>query len=302
MKAETINNEKAIDTLKVIIANGGPLEKDYSDLEMSLATLALADPQDPELALKMAPVIGSCEFLFDKVSLMGHIRTKPYGYAGDFEIIERIYQNEILREDYRLWDAYSLKHPAAEAVRNRKKYFKTLLSSKLVQRSSLTLLDIASGPARDLFEVYQELNYGKHLLSTCVEMDNKAIEYATLLTAPFSDKITFINKNIFRFSTTEQYDLVWSAGLFDYFDDKAFVRLLKGFGKWVNPGGEIVIGNFNDEHNPSRVFMELFGEWHLNHRSEHDLIGLALEAGYLNEQISVGREPENINLFLHIRC
>ena len=301
METEQINNQKALDTLRAIIANGGPAESDYQELETSLATLAMADHKDPKLAQQIAPVITSCEFLFDKISLMGHIRTKPYGYAGDFEIIERIYQNEILREDYRLWDTYSLKHPATQAVRNRKQYFKSLLRNKLGQNSTITLLDIASGPARDLFEVYQDLKYDEHLSTTCVEMDANAIEYASSLTAPFSDQITFINKNIFRFSTTEKFDLVWSAGLFDYFEDKAFIRLLKGFGNWVNPGGEIVIGNFNDEHNPSRLFMELFGEWHLNHRSEEELIRLAVKAGYSPAQISVGREGENINLFLHIK-
>lgn len=29
---------------------------------------------------------------------MGHIRTKPYGYAGDFHIIDRIYTNDTLVE------------------------------------------------------------------------------------------------------------------------------------------------------------------------------------------------------------
>jgi extracellular factor (EF) 3-hydroxypalmitic acid methyl ester biosynthesis protein len=298
METEKTNTETALDILKTIIANGGPADSDYLVLEKSLATLA--DHCDPELARQIAPVIDSCGFLSDKISLMGHIRTKPYGYAGDFEIIERIYQHEILHEDYRLWDTYSLKHPAAQAVRNRKKYFKSVLRAKLVQSASMTLLNIASGPARDLFEVYQDLDYNEHLLTTCVEMDANAIAYATSLTSPFSDQITFINKNIFRFSTTKKYDMVWSAGLFDYFDDKAFVSLLKGFGQWVNPGGEIVIGNFNDEHNPSRLFMEMFGEWHLKHRAEDELISLAMAAGYLRENISVGREPENINLFLHI--
>jgi len=69
----------------------------------------------------------------------------------------------------------------------------------------------------------------------------------------------------------------------------------------MKPGGEIVIGNFNDEHNPSRFFMELFGEWHLHHRSEQVLFKLALEAGYTPDNIHIGKEPEEINLFLHIR-
>lgn len=301
METEQISNEAALENLKIIIAKGGPCERDYLQFEHSLSTLVHAGASDPVLSREILPMIDSCKFLFDRDSVMGHIRTKPYGYAGDFQIIERIYQNEILRENYRLWDAYSLSHPAAQAVRNRKKYFKSLLRSKMEQSKELTLLNIASGPGRDLFEVYQELRFDERLSATCVEMDAQAIEYAKSLTEPFSAQINFINKNIFRFSSQDRYDLVWSAGLFDYFDDKAFVRLLKGFRQWVNPGGEIVIGNFNDEHNPSRLFMELFGQWHLNHRSEQELIRLAVLAGYPQVCISVGREPENINLFLHLK-
>ncbi len=301
MDTEINIREKALETLKKIIANGGPTESDYQDLEFSLGTLAMDGQQSSLVTQQFAPVISSCDFLFDKCSLMGHIRTKPYGYAGDFEIIERIYQKRILKEDYRRWDTYSLKHPAAQAVRNRKKYFKTLLRNKLTQNPSMTLLNIASGPARDLLEVYQDLQYKERLETTCIEMDANAIAYATAVTAPFTAHITFIHKNVFRFQATTTYDLVWSAGLFDYFDDKAFILLLKKFGTWVKPGGEIVVGNFNDDHNPSRLFMELFGEWHLNHRTEQNLINLALEAGFHHNQITVGRESEQINLFLHIK-
>lgn len=133
-------------------------------------------------------------------------------------------------------------------------------------------------------------------------MDPKAIEYAKTLTEQFLDKINFINKNIFRFQTDQKFDMIWSAGLFDYFNDKAFVSLLRRFKEWIKPCGEIIIGNFNEDHNPSRDYMEIFGEWYLNHRTESQLAELAIEAGYSEKNISIGREPENVNLFLHINC
>ena len=114
-------------------------------------------------------------------------------------------------------------------------------------------------------------------------------------------KSTFIKKNIFRFNTEDKFDIIWSAGLFDYFDDKAFIMLLKKFRNWLKDDGEIIIGNFNENHNPSRAYMELFGEWHLNHRTDEQLYHLAKQAGYENQKISVGREPENVNLFLHLK-
>lgn len=300
METQKLNSTQAIATIKKIILNGGPVENEYWEFEESIHTLA-AGMEPGVYESEVAGLLASCDFLFDKDSIMGHIRSKPYGYAGDFEIIDRIYQQEIINEDYRTWDIYSLNHPAAQAVRNRKRYFKKLMSDKFSDTNQLRMLNAASGPARDLYETFLEKEEDRHLEVTCVEMDANAISFASKLNAPFLDNISFINKNIFRFETSVQYDVVWSAGLFDYFDDRAFVLLLKKFGKWTKSGGEVIIGNFNDEHNPSRVFMEVFGEWHLNHRSPEKLINLALQAGFMPEQISVGKEPENINLFLHIR-
>ena len=65
--------------------------------------------------------------------------------------------------------------------------------------------------------------------------------------------------------------------------------------------GEIIIGNFNNE-NPSRDYMEMVGDWMLTHRSENELIALAVKAGAKPTKVWVGQEPEGINLFLHIKC
>lgn len=160
---------------------------------------------------------------------------------------------------------------------------------------------MASGPGRDLSELYNEKNTAKQLHTVCVEMDRHAITYAESLTSDFSSYIRFINKNIFKYNTEQKFDIIWSAGLFDYFDDKAFVFILKKFKTWIAPGGEIVIGNFNQHHNPTREYMELFGDWYLHHRSKQQLTELAKEAGFKENQLAVGNEEENVNLFLHIQ-
>ncbi len=95
--------------------------------------------------------------------------------------------------------------------------------------------------------------------------------------------------------------MVWNAGLFDYFDDRTFVVLLIKMKEWCTSEGEIIIGNFNEENNPSRDYMEVFGEWYLHHRTEGRLIQLALKAGFDRANIAVAKEPENVNLFLHIK-
>jgi len=131
-------------------------------------------------------------------------------------------------------------------------------------------------------------------------MDAHAIAYSKKMTSKHAGKINFILKNILRFDCEEKFDIIWSAGLFDYFNDAVFVRLLKRMKNWLQPNGRIVIGNFNQEYNPSRTYMEVMGEWFLEHRSEAHLLSLAEKAGYTNCTISVEREQENVNLFLNI--
>lgn len=238
---------------------------------------------------------------FLKNTIQGHAFSKPFGYAGDFMMIDKIYTKTTSKiKEFIIWDKYAHQTSATIAVRNRKTFFKEKMRQKLSNGNDLNLLNVASGPARDLFELYTEINSASLLKTTCVEMDENAIKYATELNEKYLDYVTFIKKNIFRFQTTDKFDIIWSAGLFDYFDDKAFILLLKRFNTWLNPKGEIIIGNFNKDNNPSRNFMELFGDWKLIHRSEDELIELAKKAGFQLSQITVEREPENVNLFLRI--
>lgn len=240
------------------------------------------------------------EFLNETIQGFG--LRKPYGYAGDFSMIDQIYTlKESDNPKYKIWDKYFHSQSAPIAVRNRKEYFKKILIEKLSKQTSLSLLNVASGPARDLFELYSGLEKNQNVTTTCVEMDKDAIAFAKNLNGKFLDQITFVQSNIFRHKESLKYDVIWSAGLFDYFNDKAFVMILSRFREWLKPGGEIIIGNFNEANNPSRNYMEIFGEWYLHHRRDEQLIDLAEQAGFEKRAISVGKEEENVNLFLHLK-
>lgn len=190
-------------------------------------------------------------------TMQGRALMKKYGYAGDFEIIDKIYTEHISDEPkFRKWDIFFQNQPAPIAVRNRKKYFIEKLENIhtfLPQR----VLNLASGPCRDVLELFEK-NADANYQFDCVDLDKNAIEYAKELTHKYSKKITFINQNIFRFTPEEKYDIIWSAGLFDYFDDKTFEKILKRLIE-SNPHAKIIIGNFSDQ-NPTMQYMELIGE------------------------------------------
>lgn len=228
-------------------------------------------------------------------SLAGFCYLQPHGYAGDFELIERLYTRHVSRDPaVARWDHFAQEQPAAKAVRNRKSYFIDLLGSRQYTR----LLNLASGPCRDIKE-YFERHPDAATQVHCVELDPKAIGYAKKLLGP-NPRVQFIQENVLRWQRADTYDLIWSAGLFDYFTDAIFVRVLSRLLRNLNPGGELVIGNFSDT-NPNRAFMEVAMNWHLHHRSEAQLIHLAREAGASCHDLRVQQEAEGVNLFLHIK-
>ena len=183
-------------------------------------------------------------------------------------------------------------------VRNRKTYFIELLEEKAGSNEILNELNVAFGPARDLYEFYQRKF--ENVFVDCVEYDQKAIDFAKDLYNASQHSINFHKANAFRFKTTKKYELIWSAGLFDYFNDERFVFLLKRLINFIAPNGELVIGNFSDK-NPTRSYMEILDDWILRHRSEQQLASAAKESGAKADSIFIGKEPEGVNLFLHVK-
>jgi len=203
------------------------------------------------------------DFLRETVHGRGFM--KPNGYPGDYLFLDRIYTRHVSKNpEYRIWDEYVQQHAAPNAVRNRKEYFKELILERANRRAGLDLLNVVSGSGRELCEMYKQLPT-KNVYTTCVEIDEKAIAFSKELNIDHQEYIKYMHSNIFKFRNKKTYDMIWCAGLFDYLNDKAFVFLLKKFKDWLSPNGEIVIGNYNEEFNPSRDYLEILGDWQLIH-------------------------------------
>ena len=268
----------------------------HAEIE-SIGTL-LEQPADSsnqykELLDLLAPVLTT-------ETMQGFAFQKPHGYSGDYEIIDRIYiEWKSEKEDLVKWDEFFHFQKAPIAVRNRKRYFIELLAFVENTKEEIQVLNIVSGPGRDMLEFFQA-NPDAKVYFDCVDSDNDAIEYASNLCFLYMNKIKFINKNVFKYKPIRSYDLVWSAGLFDYLDNRQFVFLLRKLYSYLKPNGELVIGNFS-KLNPSRKYMEVFGKWFLNHRGKQELIALAINAGVNDGNISVFSEALGVNLFLHVK-
>lgn len=285
---------RKIEELSVILENQDRIDKDEFD---EVLKKLYPYRNSEEFKSRMKKIRRKFEIIRTNCTMQGRGFVKEYGYAGDFEMIDKIYTLHTSKESrYKIWDEYFHSQPAPIAVRNRKRYFKRKLLS-LNRTSTQNVLNLASGPCRDLVELFTE-NEDINFNFDCVELDIRAIEYATNLLSDYGKKVKFINKNIFRYQPDSNYDIIWSAGLFDYFNDATFERILRRLLK-SNPKSKIIIGNFSDS-NPTAPYMEIIGEWFLNHRSSKKLIEIAVKAGADPQNVTVESEPEKVNLFLNI--
>jgi extracellular factor (EF) 3-hydroxypalmitic acid methyl ester biosynthesis protein len=302
--SESYPQERRINELKKIknylmpfLERGGPEPNEYVELNDYYSSINSMLKEDKISRAQIRELWAACGEVFSEDTMQGFVCKKPHGYHGDYEIIDRIYMEWISpKKHLENWDKFFHWQAAPKAVRNRKKYFKNILSE--IDQSQViepAVLNVGSGPCRDIYE-YKF----KHPLSKihfdCLDMDSKAIEYSKQLLNGLN--ITFFCENAFCFRSEKQYDLIWSAGLFDYLDNQKFVFLLRSLMKMLTINGKMVIGNFSTL-NPSRDYME-FGEWFLFHRDITELTELAGKAGADPDSVSIESEATGVNLFLTI--
>jgi SAM-dependent methyltransferase len=279
--------------IEEIFAKNGPDKEDY------LVFYKLVDRVKAEEVEDFRRKIAS---ILNPDSLFGFSYTKPFGYSGDFFIIEKIYQYYVNPDErYRKWDEFLHSAGAVIAVRNRKtlaiEIFEQLNKKAMGLRQDVLIL--GSGPVTETYEFF-ERNPDNTLIFEMLDLDKRAIAYAKNKNRKYLSAMNFNNANVIRFTPDRKFDLIWSAGLFDYFKGKHFVYLIKRYYEFLKDDGEMIIGNFNVE-NPSRRSMEIMGDWFLYHRSAEELKQFALQAGIEESKIDVIQEPLGINLFLKIK-
>jgi SAM-dependent methyltransferase len=238
---------------------------------------------------------------------------KPRGYAGDFEMMNHLYRNEVVGKSLfdQVMHKYFIDEPAAQAVKNRGYYLleqikKTVRESK---KDHIKILAVASGPAMEqqLFLKDCAEFKGRSIEFVCVDQDEESLKHAQreLLSIDRFVKsgygFRFANlavRNILNKGLPEkEFDLIYTAGLFDYFTDPVAQMAAKKLYDGLAPDGRLIIGNFSTE-NPTQPLMEMVLEWHLIYRSVADMDRLFAGIG---KHFSVEQEKLGINLFAVIK-
>lgn len=240
--------------------------------------------------------------------------SKPLGYAGDYQMMNLMYHSDKSAATNlftKAINAYYASRPAAMAVKNRSYFLKDKITQFIRNNPGkrLRIMSLASGPARELALVLESVP--RELLDQVefylIDQDLESLQYAqrSLRQLCFekgcTPDIQFLNTNIKtiirRGLPVTDLDLIYSAGLFDYFSDPVAVLTAKRIAGGLREGGMAIIGNF-DTSNPDMAQMEIVLDWQLIYRSEEDLKTLF---GGITDDITVERENAGVNLFAILR-
>jgi len=280
------------DFLNYLIENGGPELQDYDKFTSLVNSVDSGDVDNFR---------GKMKEVLNENTLIGHGFVKPYGYPGDFRLIDKIYRFDINQDlQYKKWDLFFQNQPGAGAVRNRKDFFIEYCRKLVLRKANAKVLILGSGPASDVHEFLTRFSGGNNISIDLIDFDQSAIDFSMKKNEEFDGQISYNKINALRFNSYKLYDLIWSAGLFDYFKDKHFTFLIRKYINCLDEDGEMVISNFSTK-NPTKRLMEVLSDWYLNLRTESDLFRIASDANINKELVSVDKEPLGINLFLKIR-
>ena len=285
-------DEKVSVFLSYLIENGGPSPQDYGKFTSIVNNLDPADVGNFREKIKT---------ILNENTLIGHGFIKPYGYPGDFTLIDKIYQFDVNEDTrYKNWDLFFQNQPAANAVRNRKDFFIEYCKNLVLKKKKAKVLILGSGPATDVYEFLNNCSGGNNISFELIDFDQCAIDFSMKKNKMFKGQISYNRINVLRFNAFKLYDLIWSAGLFDYFKDKHFTFLIRKYFNCLAEDGEMVISNYSTK-NPTKRLMEVLSDWYLYLRTESDLFRVSSDAFIDKELVSIDKGILGINLFLKIR-
>jgi extracellular factor (EF) 3-hydroxypalmitic acid methyl ester biosynthesis protein len=280
-------------------------------LDRSLATLAATGLWGRDNQIPSSEFWQVAGPILQHGSLHCRARFKPRGYAGDYETFVMFW--ECFTCDHplgRLFDDYFQRQTAVEAVRSRTKAIARVIveHAKEYDGRPYVVTSIGCGPAIDIALAVQKISGSDrdNLWIQLFDLDEEALNYAAQRLHPMlvPQQVTARRENLYRLAERwnsseilKASDFIVCIGLFDYLPDDAAVRLLRFLWEQLNPGGVLMVGNFAPS-NPSRAYMEWFGNWYLLYRTREQLTALSDKAGIPRVRIAVGAERTGVNLLL----
>lgn len=240
--------------------------------------------------LRVQPFFLGCPFVRWSVD-------KPFGYPGDFNIVEMLFDNRAdgLSPLARVLSSYALNCGTTRAHRARAGWVHEILRSLTARADApLDVLSFACGPERVMREFFAQggrcnlvlsdfdrraLDYAEKKIDDVVKARGEPIRVRSVELSAYrlvKDKTSL--ERLTKASAQGSFDAVLVLGLLDYLDDRSLTAFLDTLAGALAPGGMILLTNLHAE-NPWRSFMDYVGHWEVIHRTKADFERLAVGDG-----------------------
>ncbi len=213
---------------------------------------------------------------------------KPRGYAGDAVMMDFIYDGEPPAGTSAIGaDVFRATTRAGMglSVRYRRQLLQSLIDDTVVRHERPRMLSVAAGHCREL-----QGSLVESAGSACefVALDQDPLSCQEIARAHAGHPVRVVNQGVRELAGSSQgsvladslgrFDLIYSAGLYDYLPDALARRLTRRLLAMLRPGGRVLIANFVPGGS-GRGYMELFMDWTLVLRTEAQMRALAAAAG-----------------------
>lgn len=220
-----------------------------------------------------------------------HIYRKPFGYCGDYLMMNYIYDyygdDRYLGESSyeKLINNYTCNIPFSSSNIRRKEFLKEKILEIIKRKDEAKITSVGCGPARELVELLNENRIKKPVFFKCLDFEEKALEYlkSEIKEIPKTKKefltIQYIHKNIIDIVVNRKIkeeinnqDLIYVAGVFDYLGTHFCARLTKQLFQLLDKNGILIICNASQENITHRAYYEMLGEWNMHHRTKKEML------------------------------
>lgn len=245
--------------------------------------------------------------------------TKPLGYAGDYEMVNMMLKESMTsgKNIYaKVVNDYHLKAAPVIAHCNRIDMLEERLKNETMRVASegrvFTVLNVGCGPAVELQRFIQHEKMASHAAFQLMDFNEETLAYTkgkieeAIKSSGNKPIVKFIQKSIDELlkeihnsgesEIASTYDMVYCAGLFDYFSYKTCKQLTELYYSWLAPGGLLTLTNVHSDH-PNIQLMEHLLDWYLFYRDEKEMAGMAPS----DTEPVISTDATGVNIFLDIR-
>lgn len=243
--------------------------------------------------------------------------TKPLGYPGDYVVMNYMYDGAPEGDTQFGKVAHELAVHIGRFVVKRKDLVRKAISEAVAQRDGpgpCVVASLGSGPAREVAEfLAHDPLAARPMRFFLVDQDDAALRFAGRQLAAAvcqgaangAARIEMRHLSVLRLlrelepaELLPPADLIYSAGLFDYFSDRTCRILTRRLYQALRPGGRLLLGNMKAGTDMLWP-LELIADWSLRYRSAESI--LSWTEGLEGAEISLRTEATGYDYLVSAR-